>query len=489
MKKHFYLLACSGLLAFTAPAFAQRGPATDPVTAGYNKLLKGDSTAHQELATKLYALLQSNQEKDWNTAANYFYQLKKGKTVDSIQSAMEKRFPAGAYVRNKAVKDVYDEKDPVKKEAKMRAWMAKYPPENYPKDEQIMYDYARNSVGTAYGDAGNIEKALAYADSIQSPFWKGQGWVGTAERLMKMGHYQEAKPLLKKAIDDAWSFRTTRKDEMGAGFAAMGYPGYLADYVNCLYHEKEYDSALVYIQRAFEAENPPRPQVQEMYARVLMEKGDYPKAMTFLSDIAAKGKLDSLSRVELSTVYAKVRGGNGFDAYLDSLRAGLNDRVREEMAKSIIKETAPGFTLKDLDGKTITLASLKGKTVVLDFWATWCGPCKASFPAMQKAQEKYKNDPNVKFLFVHTWEKDPKAAAEARKFITEHHYPFQVLMDLKDAETGENKVVSSYKVSGIPTKFIIDKNGNIRFKFTGFSGGEEAAVAEVAAMIGLAQSN
>lgn len=489
MKKRFYLLVCSGLLAVAAPALAQHGPQPDPVTAGYNKLLAGDSAAHLELEGKLYALLQSKEEKDWLTAANYFYRLKKAKTVDSIQAAVAKRFPEGAYVRNTAVQQVYDEKDPVKKEALKDAWMARFPPARYDNNDRIVYDYARNAVGMAYLEAGNVAKGIAYADSIESPFWKGQGWVGTAERLMKRGDYAAAKPLLKKAIEDAWSFRTTRKAEMGAGFAAMGYPGYLADYVNCLYHDKQYDSALVYIQRAFEAENPPRPQVQEMYARVLVEKGDYPKAMGFLSDIAAKGKLDSLSKAELATVYAKVRGGSGFDAYLDSLKAGLNDRVREEMAKTIINETAPGFTLKDLNGKTVTLASLKGKTVVLDFWATWCGPCKASFPAMQKAQEKYKNDPSVKFLFVHTWEKDAKATAEARKFITDHHYPFQVLMDLKDAGTGENKVVSSYKVNGIPTKFIIDKNGNIRFRFTGFSGGEDAAVAEVSAMISLAQSN
>jgi hypothetical protein len=61
-------------------------------------------------------------------------------------------------------------------------------------------------------------------------------------------------------------------------------------------------------------------------------------------------------------------------------------------------------------------------------------------------------------------------------------------MDLKNVK-GINEVVESYKVSGIPTKFVIDKNGNIRFKFTGFSGGEDAAVEEVTAMIELAQKS
>jgi thiol-disulfide isomerase/thioredoxin len=127
---------------------------------------------------------------------------------------------------------------------------------------------------------------------------------------------------------------------------------------------------------------------------------------------------------------------------------------------------------------------------VLDFWATWCGPCKRSFPAMKKAIEKFKDTPDVKFLFIHTWERIDAnlATADAKKYVEENQYPFQVLMDLKDPETGTNKVIESYKVSAIPTKFVIDKDGNIRFKFTGAAPGEDAAVEEVAAMIEMART-
>jgi peroxiredoxin len=109
---------------------------------------------------------------------------------------------------------------------------------------------------------------------------------------------------------------------------------------------------------------------------------------------------------------------------------------------------------------------------------------------MQSAVTRYKDDPNVVFLFIHTWERGDSAATEnARKYIQEKKYPFEVLMDLQDATTGINKVVESYKVTGIPTKFVIDGSGNIRFRFTGFSGGEDAAVEEVSAMIELARNN
>ncbi|MDD2425907.1 MAG: TlpA disulfide reductase family protein [Bacteroidales bacterium] len=125
---------------------------------------------------------------------------------------------------------------------------------------------------------------------------------------------------------------------------------------------------------------------------------------------------------------------------------------------------------------------------MLDFWATWCGPCKASFPAMQKAVNKYKNDPDVKFLFLHTWEKgegDP--AQNAKKYIVDNNYTFTVLMDLRDPQTKASAVASAYKVDGIPAKFIIDTRGNIRFSTSGFSMDADKAVEELSNMIEFAK--
>lgn len=107
---------------------------------------------------------------------------------------------------------------------------------------------------------------------------------------------------------------------------------------------------------------------------------------------------------------------------------------------------------------------------------------------MQLAVTKYKNNPDVVFLFIDTWEHMENPLPDVKQFIKEQKYGFRVLLDLKDPETKTNKVVESFKVTGIPTKFVIDKNGDIRFRLTGFSGGDDGAVEELTAMIEMAAS-
>ncbi|HEV2830773.1 MAG TPA: redoxin domain-containing protein, partial [Hanamia sp.] len=183
---------------------------------------------------------------------------------------------------------------------------------------------------------------------------------------------------------------------------------------------------------------------------------------------------------EIKEILKKEYLKNHNESQSEDYMALLEKASLAELRKTMLNKKAPDFTLKDLNGNKISLADLKGKVLVVDFWATWCGPCKASFPAMQKMVAKYKDDPDVKFFFVDTYERGDEKEKNASEFITANKYDFQVLMD------NEDQVVAGFKVNGIPTKFIIDKNGDIQFKSVGF-GGADKLFNELPTMINLAK--
>jgi peroxiredoxin/tetratricopeptide (TPR) repeat protein len=489
MKKYFNLILFCVVTFFSIEVNAQTNAAADTMRRYYSRLVNSKDEADKALLeTKLYALLKSTNEEDWNTAVNFFYQLKKAITVDSIQKAIKIKFPMGMAVRGAATDTIYKQKDPVKKEAMYKAWIKKFPPEKFGKD-RIQYDYVRNAVATAYAEADNVKKAIQYANMTETPVWKGEGWAGPAGILARNGHLPEAAELLKKAAANSYKYMTSASTDNGARFAATGYVSYCSSLADILYKQKKYIDALKYVKEAHDSSKTVRAGVNSTYANVLIALGKNNEAFEMINEAVKEGQATREMKETLKTLYVKVKGSNeGYDEYMTSLNKILAEKMRKEVERQIISKPAAMFTLKDVDGNTVSLADYKGKTVILDFWATWCGPCKRSFPAMKLAVNKYKDDPTVKFLFIHTWEKEENATSSAKKYIDGQKFPFEVLMDLKDPDTGLNKVVESYKVNAIPAKFVIDKNGNIRFELSGFSGGDDAAVEEITAMIELANN-
>jgi len=121
----------------------------------------------------------------------------------------------------------------------------------------------------------------------------------------------------------------------------------------------------------------------------------------------------------------------------------------------------PDFTLTSLDGKDVTLSELRGKKVVLNFWATWCPPCKAEMPHMQNYYEQYAKKDNVEIIAVNLTKAERDVTDDAKvdsvmTFRDSYNLTFPILLDPKNS-AGED-----YQILTIPTTYFIDSNGYIQ---------------------------
>ncbi|WP_291145982.1 TlpA disulfide reductase family protein [Flavobacterium sp. UBA7680] len=232
----------------------------------------------------------------------------------------------------------------------------------------------------------------------------------------------------------------------------------------------------------------------DTYAHILYKKGKYEEAFTYQDSLRKVDGLDSNGKECYLAILEKVKSQGEVKEYIENeinrntvppaifisklkeiyvaqnlpldgyekFKEKADQNLKAARAKNILETfgttTATDFALKNMDGKEVKLSDYRGKVVVLDFWATWCGPCKASFPKMQDLVTQYK-DKDVAFLFINTWEnkKEDEVLKNVTNYITEKKYDFNVVFDSK------SEVVANYKIKGIPTSILIGKDGNILF--------------------------
>ncbi len=121
-------------------------------------------------------------------------------------------------------------------------------------------------------------------------------------------------------------------------------------------------------------------------------------------------------------------------------------------------DSAPNITLNLLDGETKSLADYRGKVVVLDFWATWCAPCRFAMPKMIEFYNRHRHQ-NVEVIGVAV---DVTSRVEIEQFVREMGVNYPIAVD------SEAKAKGAYEVRSLPTLFIIDKEGNILLRLEGY---------------------
>jgi len=220
------------------------------------------------------------------------------------------------------------------------------------------------------------------------------------------------------------------------------------------------------------------PEFNEFYAEAMLGNGDMKEALPKIGSLIASGNSTPRMKDLFKAAYIKSTGSEiGLADHLKKLEDLSTDRILAEIKGKLTDMPAPEFSLEDLEGQKVSLSRLRGKIVILDFWATWCGPCKESFPGMRLLVERYGDDPDVQFLFIDSLETAQDKKKNASDFMAKNGYPFHVLLDVED------NAIRAYKVSGVPTKFVIDKNGSIRYKSEGYEGNIYKLFDEMRAVI------
>ena len=196
---------------------------------------------------------------------------------------------------------------------------------------------------------------------------------------------------------------------------------------------------------------------------VLLAQGRKPEALEMYAQAYAESQhYYSAAGDNFRKLYRELKGGEqGLDDYL-SIREGMFQIAAgggiERGTK--INEPAPDFTLMSVKGERVSLASLRGKVVIINFWATWCHSCIDELPHFQEYYDSVKNDPGVALFAITTDENrglvDP--------FLVKRHFTFPVLFD-------EN-IRTKFGVRGIPATFIIDPQGMTRLRMVGFNPNE-----------------
>lgn len=469
----------------------------------FSYLAQSKDEADKEL---LKAALASRLEKkdlsetDMMSVKNHYERsLKDKEKADAILAQMKERFPNGTWKRSEAFAAYQKAKTLEEKEKQYTDFVSTFGP--FKKDDYNMVDGMTATLARMHADSGNYEGAKKYIAKINTPSVKASTLNSIAWKLAGQG-------LTKKPIDvkQGLAFSLQSLDAVNEEKKLLsGKPSYVAEkqyrknldntyhsysdtYATLLFHNGDFAQAYEIERKNVENFKRKNINMNESFAVLTEKVKGAAAAQAELEKFMEDGKYTPAMKEHMQRLYLALgKTEMQLASYMTALEESAYNKLKAELAKKMINMPAPLFTLKDMEGKEVALSSLKGKVVVVDFWATWCGPCIASFPTMQTAVNKFKDNPEVAFVFIDTWENDSNRVQKVTDFIAKNKYTFHVLYDdPKTKEGSEFVVVSNFKVEGIPTKFVIDRNSNIRFQSVGYNSNQEEALKELSTMIDMA---
>jgi thiol-disulfide isomerase/thioredoxin len=409
-----------------------------------------------------------NNEESAVLLVDFYDRLNQKETADSLRNVWIDKDPHGKMAEHKRLMEVSAAKDVAKRAVMLEEFLSQFPQEGERKNN------LENTLIASYAEAKNYDKVAellkefnpSSSDVYNSVAWgiiqdgepgpeldRAVTWAKRGIEIIKSG--KEARPSYMSVGD----WKKTQDYSLGLISDTYGYG---------LYKSGKTKEAVIAYEEAVKLTEGKQADINERYFQACLANRSYKKIMAVAPGLIKKGMISDTLLAGYRTAYMAVKGSDkGFDAVVAEARQSEMKSSREVMLKNRINKPATLFALKSIDGKEVRLKDLRGKVVVIDFWATWCGPCVSSFPYLQKVYDKYRNNPHVAILALNTWEHETGEEREnnVKKFIADNKYTVPVLYD--------EGFVERYGVEGIPTKFVLDKKGRIQFKSVGFVSGQK----------------
>jgi thiol-disulfide isomerase/thioredoxin len=434
----------------------------------------------------------------------YRFRLKNADKADSVHQIILSKFPNGWTVRRAAFDQRMREKENFHQ--KTVELLKKYPQSESQKLDAyqpfIYYNAARSIVTDYYSgdfDQQELIDLLPEMDfkTVAELFRSSAAPFHIKKAVSDDIILPLATPLIeemrKKVTDRSYCEGVYMSPRQSDFLARNLLDGHLGTYSDILLCKGQPEEAIKFIGFITPDNRYAMPEVNETHVKALLQIGQAAKVTDVMRQAFQKNAVTPGAIELFKAQYEKEHGNaDGFDAYMASMKPkeGMEE-LKAEIAKKFIKEAYQPFSLKDMNGNTVRSADWKGKVVVLDFWASWCYPCKNAFPGMQMAVDHFKDDPNVLFYFIDTMENSDGYEKNARDYMKEKGFTFNVLFDAKKnpRQNGKNQVVFSQMNAinhsmAIPRKMFL-KDGFVRLTEEGYGGSPSRLADEVIAAVEL----
>lgn len=344
--------------------------------------------------------------------------------------------------------------------------------ERYPKS--FLRDNIINSVVNASQSANQLVLLVPFLQRV--PNLPANAYF---EAVNYMGAVDSLRTKALEFIDMGIVAATTKKDEVRPVYAGptewnesqrIQHSKLLFVKAAILNAQNKKDEAITAVERSLEiGGTDSEKNAYDLYVMVLKTMGNNAKTQA----AAERAITSGVSTQNIVSAYREMGKAAGKDSLtiekdLAALKKKSSASTAARLNKEMLNLSAIDGELTTMDSTKVKLADLKGKVVFLDYWATWCGPCKMSFPGLQRLYDKYRSDPRVVIMAVNVWERDKDRRKHVADFLRQNpSLKFPVYFDLNDS------VVGKFGVTGIPTKFILDKEGRIQFKDVGLTPEEQ----------------